>query len=144
MRKNITKITTSYSSRAPDPWCGMVFTIKRVQIRTYISYMAKIGVCCMSRMSETSKYRRTLPLGVLIRHIPIALGASRARALGVGCDTPRSIKIGHAPVGTALRPPRRHFMRKHVVMWAKFRLLSRNAGWMRYLWNEGWAKRWCW
>jgi hypothetical protein len=78
----------------------------------------------MSRMSETSKYRRTLPLGVLIRHIPIALGASRT--LGVGCDTPRSIKIGHAPVGIA--SPRRHFMREHVVMWAKFRLLSRNAG----------------
>jgi hypothetical protein len=53
----------------------------------------------MSSTSEISKYRRTWPLAIL-RHFPIALGASGA--LGVGWDTPRSIKVGHAPTGTML------------------------------------------
>jgi hypothetical protein len=44
---------------------------------------------------EIPKFRRAWPLEML-RHTPIALGASGAS--GVGLDTPRSIKIGHAPV----------------------------------------------
>jgi hypothetical protein len=56
------------------------------------------------------------------RHTPIALGTSGA--LGVGRDTPRSIKIDHAHVGSMFRPPRRNFMRKHMPTWAKFRLPS--------------------
>jgi hypothetical protein len=53
IRKNITKITASYGLHTPDPWYGMVFTIKRAQIRTYI---AKIGGHCISSTSEISKY----------------------------------------------------------------------------------------
>ena len=56
------------------------------------------------------------------RHAPAVLGTSGA--LGVGWDTPRSIKIGHAHVGIILRPPGRCFMRQSMVMWAKFRLPS--------------------
>ena len=96
----------------------MGFTIKRAQIRTYI---AKMGGYCISSTSEISKYRRTWPLAIL-RHIPIALGASGA--LGVGWDTPRSIKVGQTPSGTTLRPPRRDFTRKYMVIWGKFRLPS--------------------
>ena len=56
------------------------------------------------------------------RHTPAVLGTSGA--LGVGWDTPRSIKIGHAHVGIILRPPGRCFMRQCMVTWAKFRLPS--------------------
>ena len=42
----------------------------------------------------------------------------------VGWDAPRSIKVGHTPTGTILRPPRRHFIRKCMVIWGKFRLPS--------------------
>ena len=80
-----------------------------------------MGGYCISSTSEISKYRRTWPLAIL-RHIPIALGASGA--LGVGWDTPRSIKVGHTPSGTTLRPPRRDFTRKYMVIWGKFRLPS--------------------
>ena len=118
IQKNSTKITTSYGLHSPNTWYELGFTIKRAQIRTYI---AKMGGYCISSTSEISKYRRTWPLAIL-RHIPIALGASGA--LGVGWDTPRSIKVGHAPTGTTLRPPRRHFIRKYMVMWGKFRLPS--------------------
>ena len=44
--------------------------------------------------------------------------------IGVGWDTPRCIKVGHTPTGTMLRPPRRHFTRKCMVMWGGFRLPS--------------------
>jgi hypothetical protein len=118
MQKSSTKITASYGLHSPNIWYEMGFTIKRAQIRTYI---AKMGGCCISSTSEISKYRRTWPLAIL-RHIPIALGASGA--LGVGWDTPRSTKVGHTPTGTMLRPPRRHFMRKCMVTWGKFRLPS--------------------
>jgi hypothetical protein len=47
-----------------------------------------------------------------------------SKALGVGWDTPRSINVGHAPTKIILRPPRRHFMRKCVAIWGKFRLPS--------------------
>jgi hypothetical protein len=56
------------------------------------------------------------------RHTPIALGTSGR--LGVGWNTPRSIKKGHAHVGVISRPSGRHFMRQCVFTWAKFRLLS--------------------
>jgi hypothetical protein len=118
VQENSTKITTSHGLHSPNTWHELGFTIKRAQIRTYI---AKMGGCCMSSTSEISKHRRTWPLATL-RHIPIALGTSGA--LGVGWDTPRSIKVGHTPTGTMLRPPRRHFMRKYMVMWGKFRLPS--------------------
>jgi hypothetical protein len=118
IQKSSTKITTPYGLHSPNNWYELRFTIKRAQIRTYI---AKMGRCCISSTSEISKYRRTWPLAIL-RHIPIALGASGA--LGVGWDTPRSIKAGHTPTGTILRPPRRHFIRKCMVMWGKFRLPS--------------------
>jgi hypothetical protein len=39
----------------------------------------------------------------------------------------RSVKVGHAPVGTMPRPPRRHFKRKHMVTWGKFRLPSTDS-----------------
>ena len=55
-------------------------------------------------------------------HTPTVLGTSGA--LGVGWDTPRSIKIGHAHVGIILRPPGRCFIRQSMVIWAKFRLPS--------------------
>ena len=56
------------------------------------------------------------------RHTPAVLGTSGA--LGVGWDTPRSIKIGHAHVGIILRPPGRCFTRQCMFIWAKFRLPS--------------------
>ena len=118
IQKSSTKITTSCGLHSPNTWYELGFTIKRAQIRTYI---AKMGGHCISSTSETSKYRRTWPLAIL-RHIPIALGTSGA--LGVGWDTPRSIKVGHAHVGITLRPPRRCFMRQYMVIWAKFRLPS--------------------
>jgi hypothetical protein len=117
-QKNSTKITTSYGLHSPNTWHELGFTIKRAQFRTCV---AKMGGCCMSSTSEMSKYRRTWPLAML-RHIPIALGASGA--LGVGWDAPRSVKVGHTPTGTMLWPPRRHFMRKCMVTWGKFRLPS--------------------
>ena len=46
------------------------------------------------------------------RHTPTVLGTSGA--LGVGWDTPRSIKIGHAHVGIILRPPGRCFIRQYM------------------------------
>jgi hypothetical protein len=67
------------------------------------------------------KYRGTWVLE-MSRHTPTALGTSGA--LGLGWDTPRSIKIGHVHVGIILRPPGRCFMRQCVFTWAKFRLTS--------------------
>jgi hypothetical protein len=67
------------------------------------------------------KYRGTWVLEIS-RHTPAVLGTSGA--LGVGWDTPRSIKIGHAHVGIILRPPWRCFIRQYMVIWAKFRLPS--------------------
>jgi hypothetical protein len=96
----------------------MVFTIKRAQIRTHI---AKIAAHYMSSISETSKCRRTWPLATL-RHTPTALGTYGA--LGVGWNTPRSVKVGHAPARIMPRPPRRHFTPKCVLTRAKFRLPS--------------------
>ena len=55
-------------------------------------------------------------------HTPTVLGTSGA--LGVGWDTPRSIKIGHAHAGITLRAPERCFTRQRMFTWAKFRLPS--------------------
>jgi hypothetical protein len=62
------------------------------------------------------KYRGMWVLVLEIsRHTPIALGTSGA----LGWNAPRSIKIGHAHIGTILRPPGRYFMRQYMSMWAK-------------------------
>jgi hypothetical protein len=41
---------------------------------------------------------------------------STSGALEVGWETPRSINIGQAPVLIALRPPRRYFIQKFIIV----------------------------
>jgi hypothetical protein len=119
-QKSSTKSTTSRGLHSPNTWHELWFAIKRAQIRTCT---AKMGGNCNQALQKYRKCRWTWPLATL-RHIPIALGASGALGVGWGWDTPRSIKASHAPARTTSRPPTRHFTRKHVVTWGKFRLPS--------------------
>ena len=75
------------------------------------------------------------------RHKPIALGASGA--LGVGWDTPRSIKIGHAPVGTILRPPQTMVHTHNKFVWGKFALHRRERPKTKHAWSRG-QTGWFW